>query len=65
MTHVPRGVETLVSMRADLLTTLRDSENGGSRELRAMDADLKAHLAVLFSTGLLELQRLTRQPPGG
>jgi malonyl-CoA decarboxylase len=57
-TGLDDGVKLLVDLRADLLRLADDDP-----ALRALDAELQAHLATLFDVGLLELRQITWDSP--
>ncbi|MBX6323632.1 MAG: malonyl-CoA decarboxylase [Rhodospirillaceae bacterium] len=54
----PRGTETIVAMRADLLRLLDDHP-----ELKAVDVDLRHLLAAWFNRGFLVLERIDWSSP--
>ncbi|MFT4581591.1 MAG: malonyl-CoA decarboxylase [Gammaproteobacteria bacterium] len=54
----PSGTATLISMRADLLTMMRDNS-----ELRVVDYDFQHLLTSWFNRGFLNLQRISWNTP--
>jgi hypothetical protein len=62
LTHVPDGMAHIVSLREDLIHHLRSSTIASpddAASLKALDASLKMQLSAWFSSGILELRRIT------